>query len=245
MAEASILQYVVYSLVIAVVIATVVIVIDTFYPFLPINPLTGPSYAARASRTFWPQPTEQDGLTVAAADSPTVNGSSYTMSVQLVIADSRISSPTTLQHILHRGTAACPGSTPDIVMNPGVFLDAKTNDIHIFINTTGKEDGITVPYKEHVAVRDMPLGTPITLGIVNNGRTVEVYVNCRLYSTLLLKGTPVVTDNKWWGRYCPNSFSGIVKNLQLWGTPLGSADYMQLCTVGSVNTADLPQICAK
>jgi len=102
-----------------------------------------------------------------------------------------------------------------------------------------------VLWLESLTIADLALQTPITVGVVCNGKTVEVYVNCRLYSTLLLRGTPYLPkdDNMWFGRYCTYPMSGLVKNLTLWPTALGSSDYIQMCRGASFDKNDLPPTC--
>ena len=73
-------------------------------------------------------------------------------------------------------------------MNPGLFLDAYKNDMHIFIHTQGTENNMSVLFLESLTVQDLPLNTPFTIGVVCNGSTLEVYLNCSLYSTMMLKG---------------------------------------------------------
>jgi hypothetical protein len=243
-------KYVIYVLLIGITVATLLVIVDAFYPFLPINPIGGPSAEARAGRSFWNVTTEEDGLVVAKADSPIVSPGAYSMSVQIVIADSRSMDQTNYRHILHAGSSDVSADGIPAIVNPGIFLDKRTNDIHVFINTILTTGTTITPLLESVTIKDLPLGSQITLGVVNNGRTVEVYVNCRLYSTLLLKGTPIAAPpgqtNQWFARYGPTPFTGIIKNLQLWGTALGSTDFIQMCRVGTVAPSDLPTaVCSK
>lgn len=266
------LKYVIYALCLGIAIATVIMVLDNFYPFLPVNPLSGPSAAARAGITFWP--TTAENLIVPVSLSPTVTPDNYTMSVQLMIGDSRTPSLGKFRHIVHRGSNPCGVTSPtgagasghagiqvsDLpaeatgtytqsglpsLMNPGLFLDKYKNDLHVFVHTLGREGSLNVLWLESLTVADLPLQTPITIGVACNGKTVEVYVNCRLYSTLLLKGTPYMpkADNQWFGRYCAFPMSGLVKNLTLWATPLGSSDYIQMCRGASFDKNDLPTTC--
>jgi hypothetical protein len=130
-------------------------------------------------------------------------------------------------------------------MNPGIFLDKYKNDIHIFVHTTGDEGGHQALWLEGTTIADLPLQQPLTLGVVCNGKTVEVYVNCKLYSTLMLRGKPYLpkSENVWYGRYCAYPMSGIIKNLQLWGDALNSGDYINMCGSASFNIGDLPASC--
>ena len=61
---------VVYVLIIGVIVATVVMLADSFWHFLPINPVSGPSAAARAGKTFWSGTlTDTENLIVAPGES--------------------------------------------------------------------------------------------------------------------------------------------------------------------------------
>ena len=261
-------QYVIYVLAVVVVVLTVLLIFDNYYPFLPMNPFGGPSSVARGGAKFWTTSgANTENLLVPASESPTVRADTYTVSVQLVISDSRTPSPGKFRHILHRGTNPCgltsttsgstghagikasdlPGSIESTyktlglpaVMNPGLFLDKHKNDMHVYIHTRGTNNALLL---ESMTVEDLPLNAPITLGVVCNGQTLEVYVNCRLYSTLMLKGTPYLpaANNQWFGRYCAFPVFGVVKNLQLWDAALGSTDYMQMCRSLNFGKLELP-----
>lgn len=219
------------------------------------------STGARSSKTFWKTvQADSENLIVPVTLSNTKRADQWTCSAQLILADSRTPSPGYYRHILHRGSnpiglsSTTAGSTghagiqpSDIsgsstdpsytqtglpeVMNPGVFLDKYKNDIHIFIHTRGKEKDMDVLWLESMTVQDVPLKQPITLNISCNGRQLDVYVNCRLYSSMLLRGTPYLpaTDAQWFGRYGAYPFTGLIKNLTLWSTPLESTDMLQVC----------------
>jgi hypothetical protein len=265
------LIYVIYALCLGIVIATILMIVDNFYPFLPINPISGPSAAARAVTYFWPANAEN--LIVPKAQSPTILSDNYTMSIQLMIGDSRSPSIGKYRHIVHRGSNPvaisgsgagpsghagiqladlAPETDPNYaltgltsIMNPGIFLDKYKNDIHVFVHTKSMEGSMNVLLLESVTIADLPLQTPLTLGITCSGKTFEVYVNCKLYSTLLLKGTPYLppANNEWFGRYGVFPMSGLIQNLALWPLQLGSSDYMQMCSTGSFNKGDLPEVC--
>lgn len=269
------LKYAIYALMAGIAVAVIVLLVDTFFPFLPINATGGPSAAARAGKVFWATgAADSENLIVPANESPTVLAGNYTMSVQLMIGDSRTPSLGRFRHIVHRGSNPCgltvatsgptghagiqPGDIPDdadpsykqsglpAIMNPGLFLDKYRNDLHVFIHTKGKEEGgMEVLWLESLTIEDLPLAAPLTLGLICNGKSLEVYVNCKLYSTLLLKGSPYLpkADNTWFGRYCAFPMSGLVKNLELWSSALSSTDYMQMCRGAAFDKAQLPSTC--
>jgi len=262
-----------YLLAIAVVVITVILIVDNFVPFLPASPFSGTSSQARSVKKFWKNSSvSSENMIVPASASPTVRADVYTMSVQFAIGDSRTPSLGQFRHILHRGNNPCSlsigkeGPTGHVgirtenlakntekvytdlglpsVMNPGLFLDKYKNDMHVFIHTRGKENDIDILFLESMTVEDLPLNTPITIGVVCNGKNFEVYVNCRLYSTLLLKGTPYLPTamNQWYGRYCAFPMYGVIQNLHLWDTALGSSDYMSMCRM--MGPIDIPKACA-
>lgn len=271
-------MYVIYALLLGVLIAVIVLITDAFYPFLPMNPIMGPSAFARAGQTFWATiPPDAENLVVPEALSPTVAASSYSMSVQLILTDSRGSHMGKFRHVLHRGSNPCgisstkagpsghagvqvadlppPTTDPNYVatglpdlMNPGLMLDTYKNDLQVMIHTKSRPvdgSGDYTLFLESSTIENLPLNTPITIGIICNNKTVEIYVNCKLYTTMLLTGTPYLPAhmNQWFGRYCTYPFTGLVKNLQLWTAPLASGDYQKVCSTGSFNTPDLPSVC--
>ena len=263
-----------YILIIGGIVATVVMVADAFFHFLPINPISGPSTAARAGKTFWSGTlTDTENLLVAPGDSPTTQADVYTMSIQMVIGDTRTPSIGKFRHVVHRGSNPCgltgtksgPSGHAGIqvsdipptagkqyidlglpsTMNPGLFLDRFKNDLHVFIHTRGTEEGAQVLWLESATIADLPLNQPVTIGIICNGKSVELYVNCKLYSTMILRGRPYLpsSDNMWFGRYCAYPMSGLIKNLQLWGDALSASDYMAMCGGGNFGGMDMPTSC--
>jgi hypothetical protein len=263
-----------YIMIIGAVVATVVMLADSFWHFLPVNPVSGPSAAARAGKKFWSGTlTDTENLLVSPGDSPTILPDTYTMSIKMVIGDSRTPSIGKFRHVVHRGANPCgltggasgpsghagiqlsdiPPSAGEpyvslglpAVMNPGLFLDRFKNDLHVFIHTRGTENGNQVMWLESATIADLPLNQPITIGVICNGKAVELYVNCKLYSTMILRGRPYLpsASNMWFGRYCAFPMSGLIKDLQLWGDALSSSDYMAMCSGGGFDGMDMPASC--
>ena len=278
--------YILYALMVAFIIVISIIVLDVFFPFLPTNPMGGPSAAARQGKTFWTSSTgDSENLLVPESDSPTKDAASYSMTVQFIIGDSRSPSLGKFRHILHRGTDPCnlmgtisapstfgdlfrkkpnmssghagiqvadipPNADPTYksdglpqIMNPGLFLDRYKNDLHIFVHTLMKNSGERLML-ESTTVEDLPLNQPISISIVCNNKTLEIYVNCRLYNTMILKGTPYLPkhDNKWFGRYCAFPFMGLIRNLTLWNVPIDASDMMKVCRSGAIS-GEVPAPC--
>jgi hypothetical protein len=269
-------MYIIYALFLGVIIAVILLVTDAFYPFLPLNPIMGPSAFARSGQLFWSSiPADAENLIVPEKLSPTTAASSYSMSVQMILSDSRGPNLGKFRHVLHRGSNPCgissvtagptghssiqsgdipaPATDPNYaatglpdLMNPGLMLDTYKNDLQVMIHTKSTESidssRNNVLLLESSTIENLPLNTPITIGIICNNKTVEIYVNCKLYSTMLLTGRPYLPPhmNQWFGRYCAYPFIGLVKNLQLWSGPLASGDYIKVCSTGSFNAGDLP-----
>lgn len=266
--------YPVYILALGAAVAIILIIVDAYYPFLPINPISGPSTVARNGKTFWSGLTyDAQNLVVPAKSSPTQTAADYTVSVQLLLQDSRTPLNGRFRHILHRGANPCllsvsqPGPTghnniqisdiPNVdssyastglptFMNPGLMLDPTNNDLHVFVHTHGQEYNKQVLWLESATVEDLPLNTPLTIGVVLSGQTLEVYMNCRLYTTKLLKGTPFLANTElsaWFGRACAFPATGAIQNLTLWSAALNSGDYLQMCRAADFSKMTLPQIC--
>lgn len=264
----------VYILVAGLALGVVLLIVDYYYPFLPINPISGPSAMARRGKTFWPTMADEvQNLMIPSTASTTKTATDYTISVQILLQDSRTPLNGRYRHILHRGTNPCnlsvtnPGPTghsniqpsdipnPDPgyietglppFMNPGLFLDPTTNDLHVFVHTKGQEAGGPVLWLESATVEDLPLNTPITIGVTLNGQALEIYTNCRLYSTKLLRGQPFLPNKDltaWFGRACAFPFTGAVQNLTLWPTALNSGDYLQMCRSADFSKMALTPVC--
>jgi len=263
-----------YVLAAGIAVAVILMIVDAYYPFLPVNPFLGPSSMARRSQTFWSGLTyDAQNLMIPSTASPTTTATGYTVSVQILLQDSRTPLNGRYRHILHRGVNPCnlsvtnPGPTghtniqpSDIpnadpaylqtglptFMNPGILLDPTTNDLHVFVHTQGQEAGGNVIWLESTTVEDLPLNTPLTVGVVLNDQTLEVYLNCRLYSTTLLRGKPYMPSKdltSWFGRACAYPFTGVVQGLTLWSNALNSSDYLQVCRSADFSKVSLTPIC--
>jgi hypothetical protein len=271
-------KYVIYALLGAVIVAVVLLLADYFHPFLPFSVVSGPSASARAGKSFWTSiPADAENLMVPADAAPTKQPDVWTVSFQMIIADSRTPAIGRFRHVLHRGANPCELSAPatgagatghagiqpsDLpantdpgyrtdglppIMNPGFMLDRYKNDLHVFIHTRGTEASNQVLWLESATIEDLPINQALTVGAVCNGRTLELYLNCRLYSTTLLRGRPYLppTEGQWFGRYCAYPFAGLVKNLQLWGDALNSSDVIATCGSSPSFGSDLmPTVCS-
>lgn len=99
-------------------------------------------------------------------------------------------------------------------MNPGIMADPVTNDMIIFVDT---ERGGEYQ-RESLRVADVPLDTPFYLGILVADTYMEVYVNCRLEATKVLRGTPRAVERDWYGVSGPTPLAGYIRNLRYWNS---------------------------
>jgi len=85
------------------------------------------------------------------------------------------------------------------------------------------------------------LGTPFHLGLVLNNRTLDVYINCRLEETKMLKGTPRTVENRLYGIAGPSPAPVQLQNVYCWDVALPSNDFTALC--GSAPNFTLTPTC--
>jgi hypothetical protein len=123
-------------------------------------------------------------------------------------------------------------------MNPGIFADPVTNDMIIFIDTEFDNKRM----RESMRVPDIPLGTPFRLALVVADHFMEVYINCRLDSTKILRGMPLDVDPEWYGLSGPASLPAMIQNLKIWNYPLSSHDIKTQCP--SIPEFKLSKACA-
>ena len=150
------------------------------------------------------------------------------------------------RHLFHRGSnelafttikgamlggCGARGSSADLpeyglpsIMNPGVFLDPNLNDILVFVDTScGDRESLRIP--------NIPLDIPFRIAIVLNDRVLEVYINCRLETTKILKSSPAPAGNMWYGLAGAASAEAQVQNLRIWNFPINASDMKDLCPV--------------
>lgn len=169
------------------------------------------------------------------------------LGAEIVIFNTRTAIPTSpYRHILHRGssdldnyTGNVPGSAPvgaggvndglPSEMSPGIFIDRHTNDIIVYVDTEPEDSAYSFAFRESIRINDLPLNVPFYLHLVINSKVLEIYVNCRLAGTKVLKGKPKNVQNEWFGRTGFATSQAIVQNLTLWDGPLNTFDLMNLC----------------
>jgi hypothetical protein len=204
-------------------------VIDFFRYFIP-NLIPRSTSVYYNSKRVWAPSGTTVNLTAYPSQFGALQDVSYSFNMDLILKESRTNVTNGIhRHIFHRGSdeyasATSPSALPRR-MNPGVFLDPLTNDLLIFVDTLDGSNG----YRESLRVADLPLGTAFRLGLVMNNRVLDVYINCRLEETKMLKGTPRTVENRLYGIAGPSPAPAQVQNVYCWTTPLPSNDFTALC----------------
>jgi hypothetical protein len=212
-----------------------------------------------ASTVFWKPSEQYEALTIQSEDMPKdFLNARYTILIDMIWFDTRTTMKNgPHRHILHKGsdelkslkaggkmifedgvqTSSCmsdpdpnalstlpPNGLPRR-MNPGIFADPVTNDMIIFIDTEFDNKLL----RESMRVPDIPLGTPFRLGLVVADKFMEVYINCHLETTKILRGVPMDVDPEWYGLAGPAALPAMVQNLKLWRYPLSSYEMKTQC----------------
>lgn len=235
-----------YILLAVFIVAIVCMLFDVKIPWEKLNPfprkytVLGQAYKYWAPSGVFTNLLLSDGVSLAT--------DSYTMTMEYVLYNSRNYKTTDgpYRHIAHRGSDELKtttvggfitgygagqsyGDLPPFGlpkrMNPGIFLDPNTNDILIFVDT---QKGGEV-YRESVRISDIPLDIPFRLGVILKGKLLEVYLDCKLENTKLLKGEPRTVENTWYGLAGSAAADAQIQNLYLWNFPLTSSDIAPLC----------------
>jgi hypothetical protein len=189
-------------------------------------------------------------LTVKGSEVPGFLPDEYSTSLDVVLKETRVykGSDGPWRQIFHRGsdelaattlqgalkascgTAGGNGPLPPFGlpkrMNPGVFLDPNVNDLIIFIDTERGGD----LYRESVRIKDIPMDMPFRIGLVMKGKVLEVYLNCRLEVSKILKGTPRSVENNWYGLSGSAAAQAQIQNLYIWKRALPADQIGSVCS---------------
>ena len=201
--------------------------------------------------TLWPPTMQFTNLTSVPNAIPGFVDTSYTTLIECVLYNTRSYNNVwndgegPYRHIYHRGSnellssasasilGGCSptGTESDKLppqglprsMNPGVFVDPNLNDLLIFIDTTNAT-------RESIRITDLPLDIPFRIGIVVNQNILEIYLNCKLEVTKLLKNPPRPVEHTWYGLSGSAAAQAQIQNLSVWKYPLLSSDITHICT---------------
>jgi hypothetical protein len=199
---------------------------------------------------FWKLSPFFTNLTVKDSEVPGFLPSEYTTNVDMVLKETRVYTGNSgnWRHLFHRGSdelasttlagalrKACgsPGANGSLPpyglpkrMNPGVFLDPNVNDVIVFLDTA---KGGNV-YRESVRIKDIPMDKPFRLGLVVKDHVLEVYLNCRLEVSKILKALPMPVENNWYGLSGAAAAQAQMQNLYIWQRALPSDQMTTLCS---------------
>lgn len=212
------------------------------------------------SYKYWAPSAQYTNLVVESNAPTNFSDDNYSVAIEMKLLNSRNYGTTEgpYRHLYHRGSdellkstvggavlSGCAGGANNSALpkfglpkrlNPGIFLDPNTNDIIVFVDTLiGNE-----PSRESVRIADIPLDTPFRLGVVLNGRVLEVYLNCKLEVTKVLAGTPKVVENVWYGLAGSAAAQAMIQNLRIWKSGLTADDMRTLCPSLPTFAADRP-----
>ena len=237
-----------YILLACLIAAIVMMLLNVKIPWKTMFPIPRKWTILAQAYKFWAPSNEFTNLKVDSTVGPSLADNSYSLTIESLLFNSRNYNNTEgpYRHIAHRGSnelasatvrglvSGCGATTNygDLPpfglpkrMNPGIFLDPNTNDIIIFVDTV---DGAK-SYRESLRIADIPLDIPFRIGIIVNGKILEVYFNCGLEATKLLKGTPRGVENSWYGLAGSADAEAQIQNLHLWTFPLTADDIRPLC----------------
>jgi len=224
------------------------------YKFLPasMNLFQKLGLSKSEDGSFWTDPNSKTTLSLTQTQMPPNFPSrfGYSMMFDLMIFNSRASISVATggalpyRHIFHRGSndlgtagtpagcagggSAATGSTAAStglpkLMNPGFIADPATNDVIVFIDTSSG--------RESARITNHKLATPYRIGIIVYEGFFEIYTECRLLTTQVLKGIPLsVASSGVYALAGPHALSAKIQNLRLWSTTLPVQQVITECS---------------
>lgn len=238
-----------YTVLAIFIVCVILMLLKVQIPWEKLNPIPRKYSTYMKAYKYWPPSGIFQNLKVLEKDAVKLSDSYYSLSIECVLYNTRnyMSTEGPYRHILHRGSDELAATTVGGIitgcgsgnsygdlppfglpkrLNPGIFLDPNVNDILVFVDTVG--NGASV-YRESIRIPDIPLDIPFRLQIVVNERLVEIYINCKLETTRLLKAIPRYVENSWYGISGSASADAQIQNLNIWSFPLTASDIRPLC----------------
>jgi hypothetical protein len=260
------LNIVLYVLAATIVVIVILTLLGNNFEVSITSKDSGINRAAPPFSVFWKPATGDNStnptnLVVSSENFAMSRPDVYTMSAEISLFDTRVmDTKGPYRHLVHRGSddlnafvPGSPGSVPKgqgglndglpTQMNPGIFVDKFTNDIVIFIDTDPVK-GNTAAYRESIRITDIPLKKPFYLHVTVHDQILEVFINCHLAATLMLKGVPRGVPNYWYGRVGVARATAIVQNLKLWNTDLYAFEIGKTCPVLKMPSSLSPSSCS-
>lgn len=201
---------------------------------------------------FWKPSAIFTNLVVKAGSVPGFKSTEYSAIVDTILLNTRTfkGSGGPWRHIVHRGSdelaistvggavlrTGCAaasnrgGALPPFGlpkrMNPGIFLDPNTNDVVVFVDTERGGDN----FRESVRLVDIPMDIPFRIGVIVNGKVLEVYLNCKLEVSKVLKGRPRSVEDTWYGLSGSAAAAAQIQNFYVWTRALPADQIGSICT---------------
>jgi len=240
--------------VIAVLVLALIIMfaLNAKYKFLPAkwNLFKRLGLTQSADGTYWKSSAPATVLSLDSTKLPASFPSQYgyTLMMDVMIYNSRASTTSitggTLpyRHLFHRGSddlgsagtaAGCGGGGASggstgfpQYMNPGILGDPTTNDLWVFLDTSAG--------RESARIFNLQLKTPYRIGLIVYQGFFEVYLGCKLFTTQLLKGTPLaIQPSGVYGLVGSSALNAKLQNLRLWSSTLPVQQMVTEC-MGSI-----------
>lgn len=163
------------------------------------------------------------------------SGAEFTWSAWLFItslAPSTVS--VTYQHIFNKGDANY-SSTSGVSLNngPGMYLNAKTNTIRVYMDTSYTD---TTSNNNYIDIDNIPLQKWVNVIVRLQNTILDVYVNGSISKRLVLTNAPI--QNYYDVNVCKNGgFNGNLANLRYFNYALNVFDINSLVLAGPNTTA--------
>ena len=119
--------------------------------------------------------------------------------------------------LVRSGAATIPATIGDSIhgaignVNLALVLEKYTNDIRIMTTLNDAAHS-----KENILLKNIPVGTPFTIGCVVGSNYMEVYMNGRLYETRTFNANPGDFINGIFPPAETNNGTFVVRNLRIW-----------------------------
>lgn len=157
------------------------------------------------------------------------NGIEFTWSVWLNIENSTFNHTNQMKHIFHKGNNNIQRDGVNFPNNaPGVYIDKRTNDIYVYMNTFSRPE-------EYFVIHNVPVDMWFNLIIRVKDRNVDAYVNGSIVTRHILTDIPrqnygnVYVNNN-------NGFDGYLSNLVYYREALSPFEIRSIARSGPNKT---------
>jgi hypothetical protein len=214
----------VIAAILALVIGILLVIHYTVRPIFKFTPDSGGiipvPFAKTGATSYWTS--TRDSLTpLVDKDTPISEiPYNYSFAVDIILVDPTRSTDSYRPLLIRSGNggqapATISGTTPLHAslgnVNVALVLERNTNDLRVTttLNTAARS-------RENIVIRNIPIGTPFTVGVTLGSNYMEVYMNGKLYETKTFVGNP----GEFVGTISPpaeaNTDIARVRNLRIW-----------------------------